>query len=66
MSSATSPIRCRACTRAAAHGSRAAARPIGWIGELHPQLVQEFDFTYAPILFEVEYLAGSGGKNAAF
>jgi phenylalanyl-tRNA synthetase beta chain len=30
-------------------------KTIGWIGELHPQLVQEFDFTYAPVLFEVEY-----------
>jgi phenylalanyl-tRNA synthetase beta chain len=28
---------------------------IGWIGELHPELVQALDFTYAPILFEVEY-----------
>lgn len=28
---------------------------IGWIGELHPELVREFDFTYAPILFEVEF-----------
>src|SRR5689334_1431498 len=30
-------------------------KTIGWLGELHPQLVQAFDFTYAPILFEVEY-----------
>ena len=35
-------------------------KTIGWIGELHPQLVQEFDFTYAPIVFEFEYRAGSG------
>ncbi len=30
-------------------------KTIGWIGELHPELVRELDFTYAPILFEVEY-----------
>ena len=39
---------------------------IGWIGELHPQLVQEFDFTYAPILFEVEYLHSLAAKMPRF
>jgi phenylalanyl-tRNA synthetase beta chain len=39
---------------------------IGWIGELHPQLVQEFDFTYAPILFEIEYAAGLAAKMPRF
>ncbi len=29
-------------------------RPVGWLGELHPALAQELDFTYAPILFELE------------
>jgi phenylalanyl-tRNA synthetase beta chain len=37
-------------------------KTIGWIGELHPQLVQEFDFTYGPILFEVEYSAALAAK----
>ncbi|HET7811085.1 MAG TPA: phenylalanine--tRNA ligase subunit beta [Steroidobacteraceae bacterium] len=41
-------------------------REIGWIGELHPQLVQEFDFTYAPILFEVEYSAALAAKMPRF
>jgi len=39
---------------------------IGWIGELHPQLVQEFDFTYAPILFEVEYSTALAAKMPRF
>ena len=38
----------------------------GWIGELHPQLVQEFDFTYAPIVFEIEYAAGLAAKMPRF
>ena len=41
-------------------------RSIGWIGELHPQLVQELDFTYAPILFEVEYGPALGAKMPRF
>jgi len=41
-------------------------KTIGWIGELHPQLVQEFDFTYGPILFEVEYLAALAAKMPRF
>jgi phenylalanyl-tRNA synthetase beta chain len=27
---------------------------VGWIGELHPTLVRELDFTYAPVLFELD------------
>jgi phenylalanyl-tRNA synthetase beta chain len=41
-------------------------KTIGWIGELHPQLVQEFDFTYGPILFEVEYSAALAAKVPRF
>jgi phenylalanyl-tRNA synthetase beta chain len=43
-----------------------AGKTIGWIGELHPQLVQEFDFTYAPIVFEVEYLPALAAKMPRF
>jgi len=43
-----------------------AGKTLGWIGELHPQLVQEFDFTYAPILFEVEYLPALAAKMPRF
>jgi phenylalanyl-tRNA synthetase beta chain len=27
---------------------------VGWIGELHPTLVRELDFTYTPVLFELD------------
>jgi phenylalanyl-tRNA synthetase beta chain len=39
---------------------------VGWIGELHPELVREFDFTYGPILFEIEYIAGLVAKMPRF
>jgi phenylalanyl-tRNA synthetase beta chain len=29
-------------------------QPVGWIGELHPSLVKALDFTYAPVLFELD------------
>jgi phenylalanyl-tRNA synthetase beta chain len=41
-------------------------KTVGWIGELHPELVREFDFTYAPILFEIEYIAGLVAKMPRF
>jgi phenylalanyl-tRNA synthetase beta chain len=28
--------------------------PVGWLGELHPNLVRALDFTYAPVLFELD------------
>jgi phenylalanyl-tRNA synthetase beta chain len=42
------------------HPGRAArllreARPVGWIGELHPEIVRELHFTYPPILFEIAF-----------
>jgi phenylalanyl-tRNA synthetase beta chain len=36
------------------------------LGELHPQLVQDFDFTYAPILFEIEYSAALAARMPRF
>lgn len=41
-------------------------KTIGWIGELHPQLVQEFDFTYGPILFEIEFQPALAAKMPRF
>jgi len=32
-------------------------QPVGWIGELHPTLVRELDFTYTPVLFELDMSA---------
>jgi phenylalanyl-tRNA synthetase beta chain len=28
--------------------------PVGWLGELHPTLVTSMDFTYPPVLFELD------------
>jgi phenylalanyl-tRNA synthetase beta chain len=41
------------------HPGRAArlrrnGKEVGWIGELHPTLVRELDFTYTPVLFELD------------
>jgi phenylalanyl-tRNA synthetase beta chain len=33
------------------------SQPVGWIGELHPTLVRELDFTYPPVLFELDFEA---------
>jgi phenylalanyl-tRNA synthetase beta chain len=55
------------------HPGRAArilrdGREVGFIGELHPSLVREFDFTYSPVLFELDLggtLSGSTPQTAA-
>jgi phenylalanyl-tRNA synthetase beta chain len=39
--------------------------PVGWIGELHPALVKALDFTYAPVLFELD-MAAFAVKRATF
>jgi len=39
---------------------------IGHIGELHPRLAGALDFTYAPILLEIDYAAAFGTKLAHF
>jgi phenylalanyl-tRNA synthetase beta chain len=43
-----------------------AKKPIGWVGELHPELVRALDLTYAPILFELEVTEAYEGKLAVF
>jgi phenylalanyl-tRNA synthetase beta chain len=40
--------------------------PVGWIGELHPTLVRELAFTYAPVLFEIDFAAALAGRRAAY
>jgi phenylalanyl-tRNA synthetase beta chain len=32
-------------------------RPIGWVGELHPQLARAYELPSAPVLFELELAA---------
>jgi phenylalanyl-tRNA synthetase beta chain len=55
---------------AALHPGRSArvlrrGSPVGWIGELHPALVKSLDFTYAPVLFELD-MGALAVKRAAF
>jgi phenylalanyl-tRNA synthetase beta chain len=40
--------------------------PVGSIGELHPSLVRELAFTYAPVLFEVEFAAALAVRRGAY
>jgi phenylalanyl-tRNA synthetase beta chain len=40
--------------------------PVGWLGELHPELVRALDLTNAPQLFEVEFEAALGIEQPAF
>jgi phenylalanyl-tRNA synthetase beta chain len=44
---------------AALHPGRSArvlrrGQPVGWLGELHPQRVRALEFTYPPVLFELD------------
>jgi phenylalanyl-tRNA synthetase beta chain len=55
----------------ALHPGRAArvlrcGQEVGWLGELHPTLVQALDFTYPPILFELDFDATLAVKRASY
>jgi phenylalanyl-tRNA synthetase beta chain len=39
--------------------------PVGWIGELHPLLIKSMDFTYPPVLFELD-MAGLKVRRALY
>jgi phenylalanyl-tRNA synthetase beta chain len=59
-----------AATLSCLHPGRSArvlrcGQEIGWLGELHPTLVQALDFTYAPVLFEVD-MAGLAVERSAY
>jgi phenylalanyl-tRNA synthetase beta chain len=41
-------------------------REVGWLGELHPMLVQALDFTYPPILFELQIDAALAVKRSTY
>jgi phenylalanyl-tRNA synthetase beta chain len=45
---------------------RREGRIIGWIGDLHPELVRALDLTYAPVLFELEAVTAIEGKLPVF
>ena len=64
-------FRFEAASIPALHPGRAARvlrreRPVGWIGELHPSLVRELDFTYAPVLFELDAEAALAVEKSEF
>ena len=39
---------------------------VGWLGELHPTLVQALDFTYPPVLFELDMDAALVVKRSGY
>jgi phenylalanyl-tRNA synthetase beta chain len=58
-------------TAACLHPGRSAqivrdGRVIGQLGELHPALLRELDFTYAPLLFELDYAAATRNAPVRF
>ncbi len=55
---------------AALHPGRTArvlrrGEPVGWLGELHPTLTESMDFTYPPVLFELD-TAALGVRRIAY
>jgi phenylalanyl-tRNA synthetase beta chain len=53
------------------HPGRAArvlrdGRPVGWLGELHPSLVKALEFTYPPVLFELDIEAALAVARPAY
>jgi phenylalanyl-tRNA synthetase beta chain len=53
------------------HPGRAAllqrrGEPVGWLGELHPSLVKALEFTYAPVLFELDIEAALRVERPAY
>jgi phenylalanyl-tRNA synthetase beta chain len=53
------------------HPGRAArilrgGHPVGWIGELHPSLVEALDFTYAPLVFELDFDAALAVQKSEY
>jgi phenylalanyl-tRNA synthetase beta chain len=39
---------------------------VGWLGELHPTLVQALDFTHPPVLFELDVESALAVKRSAY
>jgi phenylalanyl-tRNA synthetase beta chain len=53
------------------HPGRAArlvrgGQPVGWLGELHPSWVKALEFTYAPVLFELDLEAALRIERPAY
>jgi phenylalanyl-tRNA synthetase beta chain len=67
---ATETFAFQAAELAALHPGRTArvlrrGSPVGWVGELHPALVKALEFTYVPVLFELD-MDALAVKRAAF
>jgi phenylalanyl-tRNA synthetase beta chain len=43
-----------------------AGTEVGWLGELHPEVVRSLDLTYAPILVEIDYVAATAVARPQF
>lgn len=39
---------------------------VGWLGELHPTLVKSMDFTYPPVLFELDLQGALGVRRQSY
>ena len=68
---ASQSFRFEAGTQPALHPGRTArvlrcGQQVGWLGELHPTLVQTLDFTYPPTLFELDFDAALAVKRATY
>jgi phenylalanyl-tRNA synthetase beta chain len=53
------------------HPGRAAlikrkGEPVGWLGELHPSLVKALEFTYSPVLFELDVQSALAVERPAY
>jgi phenylalanyl-tRNA synthetase beta chain len=53
------------------HPGRAArllrhGQPVGWLGELHPSLVKSLEFTYPPVLFELDAAAALAVERPSY
>jgi phenylalanyl-tRNA synthetase beta chain len=62
------PLVCVEAALSCLHPGRAAriersGRPVGWLGELHPELVRALDFGTAPLLFELDPRLGLAVKS---
>ena len=56
---------------AALHPGRSArvlrrGEPVGWLGELHPELVMRLEFTYPPVLFELDLASALAIRRPAY
>jgi phenylalanyl-tRNA synthetase beta chain len=40
--------------------------PVGWLGEMHPSLVKALEFTYAPVLFELDAEGALGVERPSY